>query len=162
MSHSNLARQEVVTQRGPASEVIHLEPLTPPALTATFLQASPQLLHDPSHLGSHHQHFTRLTQVDTVLITRWNIHRSKVEIQLWTRQVKILLATWVEKTLDCVSWPLLFPPPKKKMVDLIKLKLWVAKGLSQPMCRFRSHFNPLVDQSHGFVSKADPVYSFNH
>ncbi|XP_071525423.1 uncharacterized protein [Panulirus ornatus] len=70
MSHSNLATQEVVTRRGPSSEVIHLEPLTPPSLTATFLQASPQLLHDPSHLGSHQQHFTRLTQVDTVLITR--------------------------------------------------------------------------------------------
>ncbi|XP_042214356.1 cationic amino acid transporter 3-like [Homarus americanus] len=68
--HSALATQEVMTQRGPASEVIHLEPLMPPSFTPTLLQASPQLRHDPLRLPSYHQHFTRLTQVDTVLITR--------------------------------------------------------------------------------------------
>ncbi|KAK8752857.1 hypothetical protein OTU49_007972, partial [Cherax quadricarinatus] len=69
MRHSALATQEVINHRGPASEVICLEPLSPPAFTPTLLQASPQLLHHPSGMPTL-QTFTRLTQVDTVLITR--------------------------------------------------------------------------------------------
>ncbi|XP_045623849.1 cationic amino acid transporter 4 [Procambarus clarkii] len=64
--HSALATLGVVTARGRSTEIICMEPLAPPALTPTLLQASPQLLHHPTH----QQHFTRLTQVDTVLITR--------------------------------------------------------------------------------------------
>lgn len=66
MRHSVLATQEVVTQRVRANEVIRLEPLAPPALTSTLLQASSERLPNPAH----QQSFTRLTQVDTVLITR--------------------------------------------------------------------------------------------
>ncbi|XP_069987418.1 cationic amino acid transporter 2 [Penaeus vannamei] len=66
MRHSALATQEVVTQRVRANEFICLEPLAPPALTSTLLQASSERLPDPAH----HQSFTRLTPVDTVLITR--------------------------------------------------------------------------------------------
>ncbi|XP_037774572.1 uncharacterized protein LOC119571239 isoform X2 [Penaeus monodon] len=66
MRHSTLATQEVVTQRVRANEFICLEPLAPPALTSTLLQASSERLPDPAH----HHSFTRLTQVDTVLITR--------------------------------------------------------------------------------------------
>lgn len=66
--HSQLAGPAGVggVPRGPAGETIRLEPLTPPALTPTPLQALPR----PSPLPRSTQPYSRLTQVDTVLITR--------------------------------------------------------------------------------------------
>ncbi|XP_068244374.1 probable cationic amino acid transporter isoform X1 [Palaemon carinicauda] len=66
LNHSVLGEREIVTRRSPVSEVINLEPLTPPTLSPTLLQTSPQLLQD----SAINPHFTRVTQVDTVLITR--------------------------------------------------------------------------------------------
>ncbi|XP_063846109.1 probable cationic amino acid transporter isoform X1 [Scylla paramamosain] len=72
MRHSQLGSPGGVgvgVTRGPGGETIRLQPLTPPPLTPTPLQA-PQRPSILPHPHRPHQNYARLTQVDTVLISR--------------------------------------------------------------------------------------------